>query len=278
MIKRTGFVSIAVVAALAAATGTASAKSFSGTVVHQSKHAHSFVIAAKGGKLTAVHARKAIKVGRVVRVSARALRNGTFSLQRAKVLGRARHARLRGTVTYVNRRTGAFVLSSRGASILVRRHKARGARAADSTTPSVGDTVTVDATLDDQGDVEEDSVTKDGVDTGGMDIHGSVLAVDTTARTLSISADDDDESGAALTVHVPDTAAFDITKFAVGQEVELVVTPNTDGSFTLVGTSGDDSSSDGADDGSDDQGTTHDGAKHESSNPGEHSKGSHGSD
>jgi hypothetical protein len=257
MIKRLILTSISVVALLAAAAGTASAKNFTGTVVHRSVKAQSFVVADKRGRLTTIHSRKAIKVGRVVKLEARRLHNGTYGLRKAKVVGRARHARLRGTVSFVNRRIGAYVVSVRGASILVHKRKARGARAADATTPAVGDVVTVDATLDDQGEVEADNVTKEGVDTNGVDLHGVVLSVDKTAgaQKLTLSADDDDDvAGATITVNVPDT--FDITKFTVGQEVELIATLNADSTYTLVGTTGDDSSEDAADDPSGDQGDT----------------------
>jgi hypothetical protein len=172
-----------------------------------------------------------MKVGRVVKVQARKLRNGTYALTNAKVVGKARRAKLHGTVTWVNRKTGAFVLSARGTSILVRRHKARHARAADATTPAVGDIVTVDATLDDKGDVEEDGITEEGTANNGFDVEGHILAVDTTARTLTVSADDDDDTTATLTISVP--ASFDISKYTVGQEVELFVIKNADGTYTL---------------------------------------------
>jgi hypothetical protein len=257
MFRRVTLTSIAALVLLAAATGTASAKAFKGTVVHRSAKAHSFVIADKWGRLTAIHATNSPKVGRVVKVQARRLHNGTYGLRKAKVVGASRRARLHGTVTYANRATGAFVVSARGTSIPVHRRRAQATAASDST-PSVGDVVTVEATLGDQGDIEEQSVTREGTDTNGVELHGVVLAVDNTvgAKRLSISADDDNELAGALTVLVPDS--FDISQFKVGDEVELIATPNADGTYTLVGTTGDDSSEHRADKTSDDQGDTHD--------------------
>ena len=277
MTKRLVITAVAVVALLASGAVNASAKTFKGTVVHRSSHAQSIVVAAKNGRMTAVHSRKGMKVGSVVKVNARQLRNGTYKLRKARVLGRSGRARLRGTVTYVNRRTGAFVVSSRGASVLVHRHKAVGAKAADSTTPAVGDDVTVDAKLDDDsGEVEEQDVKNEGQSTGSLELEGVVLAVDPGARTLSISADDDDESGGTLTVNVP--ASFDITKFTVGNEVELLVTKNTDGTYTLAETSGDDGDSEEADDGSDDQAGDTASEQHGSDDSSEHKSSGHPSD
>jgi hypothetical protein len=252
MIKRLSLTAIAAAALLVAFAGPAAAQSFKGTVVNHNANTHRFVVADKAGHMRAIHARKPVRTGRVVKIQARKLRNGTFALRKAKVVGRTRHARVHGTVTWVNRRSGAFAVSARGASILVRRHKAGRARAAADTTPSVGDVVTVDATLDDSGDLEEDDITQEGDDSAEMDVHGIVLAVDQGKRTLSLSADDDEDSKAALTINVP--AEFDLSKFAVNQEVELVVTPNADGTYTLVASEGDDSSETEADDSSDDQG------------------------
>lgn len=284
MFKRLTITSIAALALLAAAAGTASAKTVRGTVVHRSVKAHSFVVADKSGHLTAIHAKTSPRVGRVVKIQARLLHNGTYALQKATVVGRTRHARLHGTVTYVQRRTGAFVVSTRGASILVHRHSAKAAVAADSTTPAVGDVVTVDANLDDQGDLEDQKVTQEGTDTNGIELHGIVLAVDNTAgaRKLSLSADDDNESGAALTVLVPDS--FDISLFKVGGEVELTATPNADGTYTLVGTTGDDSGEHSADNTSDDQGDSnhssgdHHGSDETAGAPGTPTTDHHGGD
>jgi hypothetical protein len=156
---------------------------------------------------------------------------------------------VRGVVTYSNRLRGLFTVSARGVSLLVKKgHRGR-ATAADNSIPSVGTKVQVDVILDDQGNLEEQDVTEEGTAHDTMDLEGQVLSVDTAANTISVSADDSDESGAALVVHVPDAS-----KFQVGEEVEITVTgPAADGSFTLVQSSGDDNEQE-ADNSSDDQG------------------------
>jgi hypothetical protein len=220
---------VAACATLLATAGAASAGTLAGTVVHRNSHAHSFVVAAAGGKLSAVHARRSPKVGRVVRVTTRRLANGTFAASRVRTSGRRTHARLRGTVSDVARRS--FVVSARGASIRVRR-----AASTTGATPDVGKVVTVATTLDQNGDLEADDVNEVGDDNDGIELEGVVLAVDPVARTITVSADDDNTSGRSLVVHVP--AAIDMATFTAGQVVELSVTQTADG-FVLVGSSQD---------------------------------------
>jgi hypothetical protein len=231
-------VAIAAAATLALA-GPAGAATVRGTVVHRNAHAHKLVVATRTGRLVAVRTSRAIRVGRVVSVRG----------ARIRTVGRARHARLRGTVTYVNRARRVFTLSSRGASVLVRRRSVHAARAASDDMPATGSQVAVDANLDDQGDVDADKVDEQGQDDNGIDLEGKVLSVDTNARTLSLSADDDEESGAAIVVHVP--AGVDLSQFAVGNDVELVVSKESDGSFTLQKVDENDNEGDDQDNGGD---------------------------
>jgi cobalamin biosynthesis protein CobT len=224
-----------------------------GTVVHRISHARAFVIADARGKMTAIHATHSPAVGRKVTVAVRRLKNGRFAAKHIALGARARKTQIRGTVTFANRRARAFVVSARGVSLLVRRSsrgKARAASVADAV-PAVGTIVVVDAHLDQNGEIQADSVDEQGEDTGTMDLEGVITAIDAAQRTLTSTADDDDESGAALTVHLPDT--FDLAAFTVGDAVELEATLNDDGSYTAVYSSSDNDADD-ADDTSDDQG------------------------
>jgi hypothetical protein len=166
-----------------------------------------------------------------------------------------KHVRIRGTVSFVDARHGAFVLSTRGASIVVHRRSAlrHSGRVASEDPLEVGEEVTVDGTLDDDA-VDAMKVKEDGEHDATIHVEGTVKSIDTTARTLSISADDDDELPATLTVEVPDT--FDLSVFKVGESVDLKVKANDDGTFTLVESS-DDSGTEHADNSGEIQGDDH---------------------
>jgi hypothetical protein len=226
--------------------------------VHGNARAHSFVLAGPRGRLTAVHARHLPPVGRMVTVAAKHLRNGTWAAQRVRVGHGSKHVRLRGTVTYVNLRRGMFVVSSRGASLLVhartsRRHDVR--LTSDSGLKE-GEVVTVDGDLV-GGSVDASSVQAAAIQSSGISLEGTVQAIDPVARTLAVSADDDDQSGAVVSVQVP--SSFDLGAFTVGEPVELAVSRNPDGTYTLEQSS-DDSSAGAADNLDDIQGDDHGGA------------------
>jgi hypothetical protein len=252
--KRTTAISAATAcAALLAFVGVASAATLKGVVVHKNSRAHSFVIADRQGHLSAIHVKRAPRTGRTVVVNAHRLRNGTWAASKIRVGHAAHRARIHGTVTFVNAVKRAFVVSARGVSLLVHRGH-RGRAAAADALPPVGTVVTVDINVEDNGDVNATGVDEQGQDHNGIDLEGTVLAIDTAARTLSISSDDDEQSSSALTVHVP--ASFDLTKFHVGDSVELIVSLNPDGSYTLEQSSND-SSAEHAQNPSDEQGNGH---------------------
>lgn len=223
---------------LLVASAAASGATLRGVVVHHNARAHSFVIAGRGGALSAIHARHAPALGRRATVVVRRLRNGTWSAQRVTTGGAMRRVRIRGAVTSVDRRHGLFVVSARGVSLLVRAHRSRAhlARSSSDSLPNVGEIVTVDGTIAGNG-VDESGLQSDGQSSTALDLEGTVMAIDTTARTLTISADDSDTSNGSLTVDVP--ASFDMSLFAVGQEVELIVSLNPDGTYTLEQSSDD---------------------------------------
>ncbi len=210
---------------------SASAATFSGTVVHKNARALSFVVALPNGSLRAIHARRTPALGRRVTVTARHLRNGTWALTRVRIGKVSHHVRVRGTVTYVSAKRDLFVVSARGVSLVVRlRARTHRASAAADSQITEGQAVTVDGTIDGNS-LDAGAVHSDGQDGNGIDLEGTIQSIDTTGRTLSISADDSEQSGATLTVDVP--ASFDLSLFATGQSVELIVAPNGDGSYTL---------------------------------------------
>src|SRR5207248_6712685 len=134
----------------------------------------------------------------------RRLRNGTYQAVRISSHGhRARHVRISGAVTYRSSRSHSFVVSARGVSILVHLRRAGRAAAASARLPRLGTRVTVEGTLDSPGDLTATGVQDAGQDPNGLDLEGVVVSVDQSARTMTISAHDDDESTGAVTVDVP---------------------------------------------------------------------------
>jgi hypothetical protein len=207
-------------------------------VVHENGRAHSFVLAGPRGRLIAIHARHLPPLGRIVTVAARQLRNGTWLAERVHVGHSSARVRMRGTVTYVNLRRGTFVLSTRGASLLVHARASRrhGVRLTSDSELQDGEVVMVDGDLN-GGSVDALSVQAAGEQSIGISLEGAVQVIDPVGRTLTVSADDDDESGAAVNVQVP--SSFDLGVFTLGEPVELSVSRNPDGSYTLVRSSDD---------------------------------------
>lgn len=250
------------------AAPSADAKLVRGTVVHRNARARSFVLATAAGDLIPVHTGHSPALGRTVVASVRRLPNGTYRLTRMRHAGaRRRHVLLRGVLTYVDRRNGSFTVSAEGVSMLVRAARNHAASAASSSLPPVGTKVSVAAVVGTEG-VEADSVQDDGTDTGPIDLEGSVTAIDTATRTLTISADDEALSGKTITVTVPPT--IEISTFTVGEEVELQVTLQPDGTYLLAGSSSDEGAK-GAEDTADQQGEPTDAADAEdTSGAGDH--------
>ena len=212
----------------------------SGTVVHENTSAHSFVLAERSGRLDAIHGRQ-LAVGDKVRVSVSRLANGTFAARRERVVGRAatRHLEIKGVVTADDPATHEMVVSASGTSIPVDTSGATG-----DATPPVAEDVTAEVEVERDGTVRGDGITDTG-QTTSFRVEGKVLSVDDQARTLTISGDDDDETGQQVTVTLPDS--FDISVFSVGDCVELVVTKAADGSLTAVQSFGDNGRRDAGD-------------------------------
>lgn len=231
--------------ALIATPGVASAAQMSGSVVERNTHAHTFVLADRQGILHEVHSRQTPALGRTVTVAATTLRNGTWGASGVRVRATVHRVRIRGTVTFVSSSKGIFVVSARGVSLLVHQRARRTGRAShllafaallNSQIPPVGSTVSVTTDLG-GGEVDATQVSDQGPNPNGVDLEGTVLAIDSVARTLTISADDSEQSVGAVTVDVP--ASFDMTLFTVGARVELIASLNPDNTYTLEQSSDD---------------------------------------
>jgi hypothetical protein len=218
-----------------------------GVVVHHNKGAGSFVVANSRGRLFSIHSASSPAVGSDVKASVRKLRNDTYAAKKVHAKGSSSHVKIHGTVTHVNGAAKTFVVSAEGVSMLV---KSGGI----GTLPTVGKDVTVTGSLDDEneGELEEEDLQEEGVDNNGMDLEGEILEVNTVARTLKITAEDDPTENETVTVDVP--SSVDISMFHVGDEADLTVVPLAGGGFELVASSSDEGEQGAEDDNQDEQG------------------------
>jgi hypothetical protein len=230
-----------------AIAGVAQASSVKGTVVHRDAKAGSFVVANKKGKLFAVHSASTPALGSKVAVKVRKLTNGTYASTKAPRAGKHQgHVRVHGTVSHVNGAAHTFTLSARGVSMLVVQRTMQGA-------PKVGDVVTVTGSEDEEneGEIEEENLQEEGEDNNGFEVEGVILEINESARTLTISSEDDQSEGETLIVHVPESLS--LSMFTVEEEVELNVKPLGGNEFELLGSNSDEGEQ-GADDNEDEQG------------------------
>jgi hypothetical protein len=215
----------AVTAFVLLAAGPASARTVAGTVVDHNSRAHAFVIAAGSGKLTKIYATRSPAVGRSVKVTVRN-RSGRLNAVRVRLGARRHTARIRGVVTFADRGGRHFTISASGASIPVTTAPGAG------QTPAVGNQVLVVVGVDpSSGDLGCQHVQDLGENQGEVEIEGIVQSIDTTARTVAISGDEDNMQGGSVTVQFP--ASFDMSVLHAGDQVHLKLIEQPDGTFLL---------------------------------------------
>ena len=239
---------------MAAGAQAKTRKAVGGVVVHRNQQAGSFVVANGKGHLFAIHSASSPAVGTKVHVALRRLKNGTYSATSTRLGKHHPHVRVHGTVSHVSASGDSYTVSSRGVSLLVETRS--GAKA-----PAVGTIVTVAGSADEdqnegeedqnEGNIEEEDLQEEGEDNNGFVVEGTIVAISELERTLTVSSDDDQESGETVTVHVP--PALDISLFTINEEVELNVKPLEGGGFELLGAA-DDEGEQGAENGEDEQG------------------------
>jgi hypothetical protein len=224
----------AAVAAVLISTGAAEAKprALKGTVVHKNHKSRSVVVAGNNGVMRKVRARRGkARFAHHVAFRGTRTRTGWFTTRRLNDDGAAQTAKVRGAVTFVDEAARTFTVSDNGASILV--------HLADTTKalPAVGDTVLVlaDLATSTATQLEATNVVVNPAAAADkpIEIEGIVLAVDSAKRVVTLSADEEHESGEMIAVTIP--AELDLARFTVGKEVELLATLNDDGeTFTAT--------------------------------------------
>jgi hypothetical protein len=189
--------------ALAAATAAlwpaaAGASTATGIVVAQ-QHG-TLLVASPAGALRAVHAR--------ARIGARLSLGGTS----VTVVGRARHATIRGIVV---RRIGTtLILSSNHHLIAIPNRVGRRLSSASTTPPAPGAVVTTDVSVG-NGTLEEDDETEVGQSAS------STLAVQATIKAIGTGTVTLDVQGQSITVQLP--AGLTLPASLVGQTVTIDV-------------------------------------------------------
>ena len=234
---------LAISAALLAPAGALA----SGVVLKVQKSSHLVAVATSATKVALVHTSAAARlhVGQRVSLTARTLRNGTFSAANVRVVGRSHTVRFRGLLLAKTRTR--LLVSAGGAVIAVHRGARSTASARDGGRPAVGSQVVVQATVGNDDELDEDDVSVVTVIAPGGKIEGR-LTVGTATVTVS-------SEHMTLVLNVP--TGFDLTKFANGDEVLAAFTQQADGTLVLTELSGDENAQQADEGDNNDQGDDH---------------------
>ena len=215
-----------------ARAAAAHAVSFS-TVVDWRQRSHTVTIARPNGQLVVVHSSGRIAPGTVVTVAhLHHLRNGTDAGRILRV-GHARRARIRGVVVADAHGT-AFAIGARGTTFVVhtpvRNTILNGPSA--GTAPYIGESVLTDVAIAPNGDLTEIDLHATTSAPGPVvEIGGTLSAVDPIAHTITITHGEDGNV-TSYTVVVP--TSVDLSGLVVGQEMHVLGTLNSDGTYSLA--------------------------------------------
>lgn len=226
--KRTLLFLVAVSAVLSL---PATASAFRGVAVAKDAARHSVVVASKGGLVRTVRApgrAGSVRLGHRLVFSARRLSDGTFRASSLRASGNARHALIRGVVVRNQRRLHRLLISA-GGTVFAVRSPARGF--ASNRGPRTGDQVEVRVTISEKG-LAAGSLTELG-HTDGLELEGIFLGI-ATDGTLRLAVAHRGE------VFVTIPAGFQLPTLSPGDEIELTVTVDPAGAFTLVSVQTDD--------------------------------------
>jgi hypothetical protein len=153
-----------------------------------------------------------------------------------------------GVVSFVDQAGGRYALSARGVSLLIA--PAAGAPTTPSTTstpaavlPAVGDRLRLELALPNPGAsaagsrLTELQRSDEGRWRSPLELAGVISAIDTTIRTVTISADGQGLSNAAIGMTVP--ANIDLSKLSLKEAVVAHATVSANGTYALAGAAAD---------------------------------------
>jgi len=218
--KRTLLFLIAVAAALLL---PATAAAFRGVTVAKDTARGSVVVASHGGVIRTVRSPGigAIRLGQRLVVSARRLPDGTFRAGSLRAVGRTRRALVRGVVVRNQRELHRLILSAGGSVFAVR--SGRGF-ASVKRGPGAGDRVDVRVVISPNG-LRASSLVELGHE-GKLELEGIFLGF-TTHGMLRLAV----VHRGKVFVTVP--AGLTLPQLQPGDEIELVVSVDAAGAFTL---------------------------------------------
>ena len=195
----------------------------SGVVLKVQPSTHLIAVRASSRTVRLVHTSAAarLRVGQRVVLRARTLRNGTLAALSVRVVGRSRTTSFRGVL--LRRMSSQLVVSAAGAVITIHRSSRSTASARDDG-PKPGSVVDVGVTIQNNGEMDEDSVSQFSAASPGGKIEGQLTIGN---GTVTVSAED-----AALVLKLP--VGIDLTGFQNGDEVLATFSQATDGSLTLI--------------------------------------------
>jgi hypothetical protein len=208
----------------------ATAAAFRGVAVAKDSARHSVVVASKGGLVRTVRApgrAGSVRLGHRLVYSARRLSDGTFRASSLRAAGSARHAVIRGVVVRNQRRLHRLLISAGGTVFAV---KAPTRGFASDRGPRSGDRVEVRVTISGNS-LEANSLDELG-HANGIELEGIFLGIADGKLRLAVA------HRGEVFVTIP--AGFQLPALNPGDEIELDVSVDTAGAFTLVSVQGDD--------------------------------------
>ncbi len=197
-----------------------------GVIVGKDPARTAVITASAGGivrTLRGAVAARMLAVGQAITVRAQRLRDGTFRAQHVTLAGRAATAQLRGVL--IRYRAGRYLVSAGGSVLAVRGPTARRTAAASIAGARPGDKVVMSVSLS-RGTPTATSIRTVG-HTGSVELEGIFLSL-TTGGQLRLAVAHRGE----VLITVP--AGLTLPSLSPGDELELVVTVDTTGTFTLV--------------------------------------------
>lgn len=236
-----GIVAIAATVVLFAVPASAGAADWRGTVVDVDRSRDTIATTTRSGEVrTARLPSRAVgraRVGQRVSIyGGRELADGTYRAKRTRARGRSASARLRGTIVGQDRRTGRTFVSAGQSVVAIRPGSGRRARAA-AARPQPGDRVLTRVRFRSGSSALRATRVQTVGEATAVELEGIALGVRDGVLRIAVARRGE------VAISVPEGLLSEAP--AAGDQIKVVVSVASDGSFTLVAL---DSEDDGSDD------------------------------